>query len=49
FLSNYTLYNYNAEVLKDYVTDNDKWVSLHSKDIGRVELFYHQDSGKIRH
>ncbi|HOO12351.1 MAG TPA: hypothetical protein PK684_05290 [Bacillota bacterium] len=49
FLSNYTLYNYNAEVLKDYVTDNDKWVSLHSKDIGRVELFYHEDSGKIRH
>lgn len=49
FLSNYTLYNYNAEVLKDYVNDNDKWVSLHSKDIGRVELFYHEDSGKIRH
>ncbi|MDD3297866.1 MAG: hypothetical protein WCS98_02080 [Bacillota bacterium] len=47
FLSNYTLYDYNAEVLKDYVGDNDKWVTLHSKDIGRAELFYHENSGKI--
>jgi hypothetical protein len=49
FLSNYTLYNYDAEVLKDYVADDDKWVSLHSKDIGRAELFYHENSSKIRH
>ncbi|MGI6704109.1 MAG: hypothetical protein ACOX42_08880 [Clostridia bacterium] len=49
FLSNYTLYDYNAETLKDYVEDNDKWVALNSKDIGRVELFYHPNSGKISH
>jgi hypothetical protein len=49
FLSNYTLYDYNADVLKDYVEDNDKWVALHSKDIGRIELFYHERSSKIAH
>lgn len=47
FLSNYTLYDYRANILKDYVKDNDKWVSLNSKDIGRIELFYHLSSNKI--
>lgn len=47
FLSNYTLYDYKANILKDYVEDNDKWVSLHSKDIARIELFYHLASNKI--
>jgi hypothetical protein len=47
FLSNYTLYDYKAEVLKDYVEFNDKWVALQSKDIGRLELFYHEKSSKI--
>lgn len=47
FLSNYTLYDYKANVLKDYVEDNDKWASLHSKDIGRIEMFYHLASNKI--
>lgn len=49
FLSNYTLYDYNAEVLKDYVQFNDKWVALQSKDIGRLELFYHEKSSRIEH
>ncbi len=49
FLSNYTLYDYSAQVLKDYVGDSDKWVALHSKDISRVELFYHEKSSKIAH
>jgi hypothetical protein len=46
-LSNYALYDYSGQLLQDYRQENDKWVVLHSKDIKRVEIYYHPRSKKI--
>jgi hypothetical protein len=46
-LSNYALYDYSGQLLQDYRQEVDKWVVLHSKDIKRVEIYYHPRSKKI--
>jgi hypothetical protein len=47
FLSNYVLFDYESNVLQDYKEESDKWVALNSKDITRVEIYYHPKSKKI--
>lgn len=47
-LSNYVLYNYDGEdEILNYEKDNNYRVLLNTKDISRIELFYHPESKKI--
>lgn len=46
-LSNYTCYSYSAEPIINYSNDNSKWVAINTKDISRIEIFYHSKSKKI--
>lgn len=47
FLSNYTLFDYESRILQDYREYHDKWAALSSKDITRIEIYYHPKSKKI--
>ncbi|MBA1335273.1 MAG: hypothetical protein HPY66_0895 [Firmicutes bacterium] len=47
FLSNYILFDYDSHILQDYGEYQDKWVALSSKDITRIEMYYHPKSKKI--
>ena len=48
-LSNYVMYKYGEDdELINYENCNENRVLLNTKDITRIELFYHPDSHKIR-
>ncbi len=46
-LSNYTLLNYSGEEIISYAENKQYRVIINTKDISRIELFYHQDSKMI--
>ncbi len=46
-ISNYSSYSYDEKEIDNYYEDSTKWAALNTKDISRIEIFYHPESRRV--